>query len=143
MKELPSFARQSIDEIIASRHGICGVDYELEKYDEYSEEADQLFMDDFGAHLADKAVNIVLDRSFHAKEDREYFRKLIEASRARWVLVYSKLEAETLWRRICDQRKGEINANSALDISEKLFNRYVDGFEHPDGEGKIIVEYTA
>lgn len=143
MRELRSFARQSIDEIIASRHGICGVDYELEKYDEYSEEADQVFMDVFRAHLADKAVNVVLDRSFYAKEDRDYFKKLIEASGARWVLVYFKLEAETLWRRICDRRKEEINANSALDISEKLFKRYNDDFEHPDGEGEIIVEYTA
>ena len=143
MKELPCFARLSIDEIIASRHGICGIDYELDKYDEYSKEADQVFMDVSRAHLADKAVDIVIDRSFYAKGDRDYFKTLIEASGARWVLVYFKIAPEILWRRICDRRKEEINANSALDISEELFKRYVDGFEHPDGEGEIIVENIA
>lgn len=85
----------------------------------------------------------MLDRSFYAKEDRDYFKTMIEASCARWVLVYLKLETEILWSRICDRRKEEINANSAFDISVELFKRYVDGFEHPDGEGEIIVEYTA
>ena len=143
MKELSSFTRQSIDELIASRHGICGVDYAPEKYDEFSEEADQVFLDSFRAHLADKALNVVLDRSLYAREDRDYFKTLIEASGARWVLVYFKIEPEILWRRICARRKEEISANSALDISEELFKRYVDGFEHPDGEGEIIVQNTA
>lgn len=87
-------------------------------------------------------LNIIIDRSLYAKEDRDEFKQIIEQAGARWVLVYFKLSRNLLWRRICERRKRPVDANSALEISEELFDMYVRGFEHPDGEGEIVVEYT-
>ena len=52
------------------------------------------------------------------------------------------MEKQLLWQRIRDKREKEVNANSALDISRELLEEYVRGFENPDGEGEIIVEYS-
>ena len=84
----------------------------------------------------------MLDRSFYAKQDRDEFKALVESHGARWVLVYFRVEKQLLWQRIRDRREKEVNANSALDISRELLEEYVRGFENPDGEGEIIVEYS-
>lgn len=90
--------------------------------------------------LANGEDNIVLDRSFYAKEDRDYFKTLIEKRGGRWVLVYLKAPKDVLWQRICARRQERVNADSALEISEDLLNRFFEGFEVPVGEGEIVVE---
>ncbi|KAF2171688.1 hypothetical protein M409DRAFT_17925 [Zasmidium cellare ATCC 36951] len=138
----PNFQRLSIDEIIASRHGIYNIDYDPSQHEAYSEEAVDEFQVTLQRLLAGRQVDIVLDRAFYAKEDRDDFKALIEKSNARWVLVHLKVDESILWRRIGERRKKGVDANCALEISEDLFRMYVDGFEHPCGEGEIVVEYT-
>ncbi|OIW22759.1 P-loop containing nucleoside triphosphate hydrolase protein [Coniochaeta ligniaria NRRL 30616] len=135
----PSFTRVSIDHIIDSRHGICGVDYPAEKYDEYMLEADDIYESRFRQLLRD-GKDVVLDRSFYAKADRDEFKAMAEEAGARWVLVYFKADKELLWKRICERRSRGVNADSALDISQVLLDAYVEGFEVPVGEGEIVID---
>lgn len=128
----------SIDQIIHSRHGLWGVDYPPDKYDEYGTEADGIYETLF-RQLLEEGKDIVLDRSFYAKEDRDHFKRMTEQAGSRWVLVYFKASRDVLWRRICERRAQGINADSALDISEALLDAYVEGFEVPVGEGEIVV----
>jgi predicted kinase len=81
-----------------------------------------------------------LDRSFWNRADREEFRAMVEKAGARWVLVAFRPDKDVLWRRIRERRQEEVNADSSLDISEELFERYVKGFEMPGGEGEIIID---
>ncbi|KAH8902908.1 ATP/GTP-binding protein [Coniochaeta sp. PMI_546] len=135
----PSFVRVSIDQIIHSRHGIYGVDYPREKYDEYMDEADEIYETQFRQLLRDRK-DIVLDRSFYDKADREEFKAMVEEAGARWVLVYFKADRDLLWKRICERRARGINADSALEISEALLDSYVKGFDVPVGEGEIVID---
>lgn len=84
--------------------------------------------------------NVVLDRSFYARQDRDEFKARIEAAGGKWILVYLKAERDVLWRRIRQRRENGINADSALDIKEDLLDAYVGGFEAPEGEGEIVIE---
>ena len=140
IQNLPTFQRLSIDGIIASRHGMYGVDYPKSEYGKFQDEADGAFREAVEQILEVGKEDFVLDRSFCAKEDRALFKGLIEQRRARWVLVYLKVPKEVLWQRICDRREAGVNADSALEISKELLNVFFEGFEVPHGEGEVVVE---
>ncbi|KAH7068054.1 ATP/GTP-binding protein [Paraphoma chrysanthemicola] len=141
----PNFHRISGDEIIHQRHGIYGIDYEASPslYAEYQDEQDEIYMSTFRA-LLDEKKDIILERSFYAKEDRDEYRGIAEKAGARVVLVFLKAEGESgkecLWTRIRQRSKGIKTADSALDISRETFDYYWNGFENPDGEGEVVVQ---
>ncbi|KAH7380487.1 ATP/GTP-binding protein [Phaeosphaeria sp. MPI-PUGE-AT-0046c] len=141
----PTFHRISGDEIIHQQHGIYGVDYPASTslYAQYQDEQDEIYMSTFRNLLA-KKVDIILERSFYAKEDREEFRKIAEDAGARVVLVFLRAKGEEgkilLWERICRRSEGVKTADSALDIDWETFEGYWAGFEDPVGEGEVVVD---
>ena len=136
---LPHFQRLSIDGIIADRHGIYGVDYAKSEYEKYQDEADTVFEQTVEHALSEARSDLILDRSFWAKEDREFFKALIEKHGGRWVLLYLEVAKDVLWQRICARREAELNADSALDISTELLDAFYEGFEVPQGEGELAI----
>jgi len=135
----PHFTRLSIDGILHDNHGLCGIDYPADLYSKYLDEADADF-DRIFAELLDAAHDIVVDRSLYSKEDRDRHKREVEKRGARWVLVYFRpTSKDVIWERIRGRREAGINADSALDISRELLDKYWDGFDVPDGEGEIVV----
>jgi hypothetical protein len=143
----PNFYRLSIDRIIARHHGIYGIDYPASSsiYAAYQREADDIYLSTFRGILAQKK-NILLERSFFAKEDRDQYRNLVEEAGAKFVLVFLKAEGDTgkemLWNRICKRCEAPKTADSALDISKELFKTYWDNFEGPVDEEEIVIRMT-
>lgn len=140
---LPQFQRLSIDGIIGERHGIYGVDYEKSEYDKYQDEADVVFQQTVEQILLGDERDLILDRSFWAKEDRDFFKALVENHGGRWVLVYLKVPRSVLWERICARRIADVNADSALEIGSELLDKFYDGFEVPNNEGEIVLESSS
>ena len=138
MNAFPSFTRLSIDAIIADRHGIYNVDYPPSDYAAHLLEARKVLQDQVQEFL-EKKRNVVLDSSFYAKGDRDRYKAKIENAGGRWVLVYLKAERDVLWNRICERREKTLDADSAREISPALLDRFVRGFEVPEGEGEIVV----
>jgi predicted kinase len=134
-----TFERLSIDGIIASKHGIYGIDYpaSADLYAQFQSEADGIYDENFDSLLREGRTNVILDRSFYSQADRIEFKTRIQQAGARWVLVYLDVARDELWRRIQERRAKGVNADSALDISEALFAEYWNGFEVPEGEGEI------
>ncbi|UPX17303.1 uncharacterized protein EKO05_0007669 [Ascochyta rabiei] len=144
VKQHPQFTNISIDYIIFSAHGIYGIDYPASEslYDRYQDEADTIYLQTFYKLLAENK-DIVLERSFYSKQDREDFRLIAKQHGARVVLVFLRAkDKEVLWNRIGTRRLNEKTADSAFDISRETFEMYWDGFEDPEGEGEIIIEVT-
>jgi predicted kinase len=87
--------------------------------------------------------DVILERAFYAKEDRDMYREMAEEAGARVVLLFLKAEGEqgkeVLWERIRTRREGVKTAGTAYDISRETFETYWSGFENPDGEGEIVV----
>ncbi|KAK3703167.1 hypothetical protein LTR37_014644 [Vermiconidia calcicola] len=138
-QKFPTFQRVSIDGILASRHGLVGVNYLRSDYDKNQDEAGTIFLAIVEQVLDEGNKDLVLDRSFYAKEDGEFFKSCVEQHGGRWVLVYLNAPKEVLWHRICARREAEINADSALEISRDLLDNYCDGFEIPNGEGELAI----
>jgi predicted kinase len=94
--------------------------------------------------LLAKRKDIILERSFYAKEDRDEFRRIADEAGAEVVLVFLKADGEhgkdLLWDRNCRRSESVKTADSALDIDRNTFEGYWNGFENPDGEGEIVVE---
>ncbi|KAI1801223.1 P-loop containing nucleoside triphosphate hydrolase protein [Daldinia bambusicola] len=137
----PNFERLSADATIAARHGIYGVDYPPEKYEEFLEEASDECEARLIELLREGKKDLVLDRSFYSKEFREETKKLIEDNGGRWVLIYIHVKSkELLWDRIISRRQKGINADCAYEITRKILDGYWDGFEAPVNEGEIVIE---
>jgi len=139
LKAFPSFNRISIDAIIGRRHGIYNADYPPSEHQAHQDEACKIYEAECRSLLQEKK-DIVLERSFYAKEDREEYKRLVEEAGGRWILVYLKADRDLLWKRICERRADGINADCALDISPELLDQYVEGFEAPVNEGEIVIE---
>jgi predicted kinase len=60
---------------------------------------------------------------------------------ARFILVFFEISKDKLWQRIQQRAVGDKNADSALDITSDILDRYVSGFERPD-EDEISVTIT-
>lgn len=133
--------RLSIDGLVFARHGIYGVDYAADGdiYAAHQTEAAAAFEAEL-RRLLGEGANVVLDRSYFARCDREVVREMVRAATGKTVLVYLKAERGVLWRRIRERASAGKTADSALDIDEALLDRYVEGFEEPEGEGEIVVE---
>ena len=139
----PTLHRLSIDEIIASRHGLYGIDYPAEEYAIYQREADEVFHSYAEAMLAE-GKDLVLDRSFYAKETRDHFRQLVVRHGGRVVLVYLEPPSrDDLWKRLQARREAGINANSAVEITHDMLDQFWDGFEVPEGEGEIVLRLSS
>lgn len=111
-------------------------------YEQYLSEADEIYLSTFQTLLAE-GKDIICEKSFYAKEDRDEYRSLAEKGGARVILVFfSVKDKEVVWGRIRKRSEGAKTANSAFDISRETFERYCDGFESPDGEDEIVIEVT-
>lgn len=130
-----------MDEIVAEQHGLFGIDYakDNELYQQYLDEADEILQQRY-EQLLKTRQHIVLDRSFWAKEDRIEHKSKADSFGATWRLIYLKAEKDFLWQRITSRAAEERNANSALDITPEIFEKYWIGFERPEDEGEITVE---
>jgi predicted kinase len=151
----PSFTRLSVDQQVATHHGIYGIDYKDSKYNGYLSEArnelrDQLLKilnKEVGKGEREGEVNVVLDFAFAFKEDREEWKQLVGSAGGRWVLVYIDAgEAESaktkLWARIKKRRENGVNADSAYEITEEVLDMYLEGFEVPKGEGEVVLQMS-
>jgi len=124
--------------------GIYGIDYEASAtlYEQYQDEADVVYVSKFRSLLAARE-DVILERSFYVRADRDTYRKMVEDAGARLALVFLKAEGEQgkelLWQRICKRSEGVKTADSALDISRDTFEMYWDGFENPVGEGEVVI----
>lgn len=144
MRELPQFTKISIDAILCSAHGIYGLDYPASEplYAQYQDEADVVYLQTFHKLMAE-GKDVILERSFYEKQDREDFRSMAEKYGARVVLVFLKAkDKEVPWERVCRRSMATKTADSALDISRETFDMYWDGFENPEGEGEFVIEVT-
>jgi len=139
----PNFVRLSIDNIVHTNHGLYGTDYPPEKLEEYQEEADAEYRSTL-AHLLDAGErDIVVDRALYSREDREYFKKVVEEKGGRWILVYFRpASKDVIWNRIQRRRAAGINADSAVELTPEILNQYWEGFENPEGEGEVVVDVT-
>ncbi|KAI0196445.1 ATP/GTP-binding protein [Astrocystis sublimbata] len=135
----PNFDRLSIDAILAEKHGLFDVDYAPDMYMTYLEEAADECQERLTRLLAERDRDVVFDRAFWNKEDRDQAKKHIEKLGARWVLAYLKApDKVTHWRRICARGQEQITSDCAYQITPEILDMYWEGFEEPIGEGEIV-----
>nr|WP_237706225.1 ATP-binding protein [Ornithinibacillus scapharcae] len=135
--EKEGFVRLSIDEEIWATHGRYGIDFPMEKIEEYKIRAESKLRDLLIQLIQDKQ-QVVIDFSFWNRERRDQYKQLIERSGGKWKLVYLKLHPDDLRERLKIRNK-RVDAN-AFPITEEILTAYLEGFEVPEGEGEIVME---
>jgi predicted kinase len=135
--EKNGFVRLSIDEEIWATHGRYGIDFPMEKMEEYKKEAESKLRNDLVKFIHDKK-QVVIDFSFWDRGRRDRYKQIIENSGGKWTLIYLKVHPDDLRERLKIRNK-RFDAN-AFPISEELLTSYLNGFEIPNGEGEIVVE---
>lgn len=142
----PEFTRLSVDGIQYEKYGSYNVDYDPALYERYQEEANEIYEERLADLLA-QGKDIVLDRSFYAKDDRDAFKERMEGAGARWLLVYHRCtDIERLWKRLEDRKArkgtlgGEREGDATFDVTREILQQYWDGWEAPEGEGEIVFD---
>ncbi len=135
--ELEGFVRLSVDEEIWATHGRWGIDFPMEKFDEYRKKAESKLRLLLIKLIHDKN-QVVIDFSFWDRVRRNQYKKLIETSGGKWKLIYLKVDPNELRERL-KLRNKRFDANS-FPISEERLHSYLSGFETPKGEGEIVIE---
>ncbi|MEZ0092194.1 AAA family ATPase [Streptacidiphilus sp. EB129] len=135
------YVRLSIDEVVWQRIGgrDAGVVLEPERYDELKDEVRREQRQELVA-LMRAGRDVVVDYSFWSRAARDEYKALVESHGCRWELVHLKADRATLDRRLA-VRNREDGAN-AVTVDEGLLNRYLAGFEEPDGEGEQVLVQT-
>ncbi len=135
--EQEGFVRLSVDEEIWATHGRWGIDFPMEKFDEYRKNAESKLRIRLIKLIYDKQ-QVVIDFSFWDRVRRNQYKKLIEDSGGKWKLIYLKVHPNDLRDRL-KLRNKRFDANS-FPISEERLNSYLIGFEIPKGEGEIVIK---
>ncbi|PFA69745.1 hypothetical protein CN378_02970 [Bacillus sp. AFS015802] len=135
--ERGGFVRLSIDEEIWATNGRWGIDFPMEKVEEYKKDAEEKLRHRLIKLIQDKQ-QVVIDFSFWDRARRNQYKKLIEDSGGKWILVYLKVQPHVLRERLA-LRNQRFDANS-FPISEELLTSYLNGFEIPQGEGEIVID---
>ncbi|MCR8848262.1 ATP-binding protein [Rossellomorea sp. SC111] len=135
--ERSGFARLSIDEEIWTTNGRWGIDFPMEKVEVYRKDAEEKLRHRLIEFIQDKQ-QVVIDFSFWDRARRNQYKKLIEDSGGKWILVYLKVQPHVLRERLT-LRNQRFDANS-FPISEELLTSYLNGFEIPKGEGEIVID---
>ena len=80
-----------------------------------------------------------MDYSLWERSTRDRHKRLVVASGGRWELVYLKASPERLRERLAARRE-RFDANAALPITDALLERFLAGFQEPDGEGETVID---
>ncbi|GAA3827905.1 hypothetical protein GCM10022403_071420 [Streptomyces coacervatus] len=131
------YVRLSIDEVVWQRLGQrdAGLVLEAAAFDELKEEVRREQRQQL-VELMLAGRDVVVDYSFWSRAARDDYKALVESHGCRWELVHLKADRATLGGRL-EARNGEEGANS-VTVNEELFNRYLDKFEEPHGEGEQV-----
>jgi predicted kinase len=135
--EKEGFVRLSIDEEIWATKGGYGVDFPIEKIEEYKKEAERTLRTRL-LKLIHEKQQVVIDFSFWDRARRDRYKQLIEESGGNWKLIYLKVHPDNLRERLTLRNK-RFDANS-FPISDELLISYLEGFEIPEGEGEIVLK---
>ncbi len=135
--EKEGFVRLSIDEEIWVTNGRYGVDFPIEKIEEYKKAAERKLCNQLIQFIQDKQ-QVVIDYSFWDRARRDRYKQLIETSGGKWKLIYIKVHPDDLRERLKIRNK-RFDANS-FPITEEILTAYLTGFETPKGEGELVIE---
>jgi len=136
--EAQGFVRLSIDEEVWERFGRYGIDFDPSMYEQHSAEAEAVLQERL-VELIGAGRDVVVDYSFWERSARDRYKRLVVASGGRWELVYLKVSPGRLRERLA-ARAERFDANAAIPITDALFERFVAGFQAPDGEGETIID---
>ena len=134
--EKAGFVRLSIDEEIWATNGRYGVDFSMDKIEEYKIAAERKLRNYLIKLIHDKQ-QVVIDFSFWNRKKREQYKQLIDKSGGKWKLIYLKVHPDDLRERLKIRNK-RFDAN-AFPITEDTLTSYLRGFETPIGEGEIVI----
>jgi predicted kinase len=135
--EKEGFVRLSIDEEIWAVNGRYGIDFPLEKIEEYKKVAESKLRNYLIELIHDKQ-QVVIDFSFWDRARRDQYKQLIEKAGGKWKLIYIQVHPDDLRERL-KKRNKRFDAN-AFPITEEVLTSYLNGFEIPKGEGEIVIE---
>ncbi|MFI9206126.1 AAA family ATPase [Streptomyces sp. NPDC053048] len=128
--------RLSVDEEVHRLHGRYGVDYPEDTYFERERPVVEAIRRRLAEHLA-AGDDVVLDHGLWLREDRDAWKKLVEAAGGRWRLVYLPVDREELLRRLAARNQRE-DAN-ALAVSPEALDDFFARFEPPALQEQAII----
>lgn len=131
--EAEGAVRLSLDEWVFAAHGRHGVDYDEGEYPRHQASA-LAELDQRLRALVAEGRDVVLDYGFWSREFRDSYKRLIEASGARWRLLYFDVELGEIRRRL--QERNQRGGANALAVTDRHLNDFLTRWHPPHDEGE-------
>jgi predicted kinase len=128
----------SIDDEMIKRYGVAGIDYPIEKHNEYKASVMEIIKSKIVENIRN-GQSVVLDFGVWKKKDREYFRNFTESYGAEMQLIYLKAGRALLLERL--NRRADIEKGKNFIITPKMLDERIAIFEEPNNENeKVIIQ---
>lgn len=126
------FVRLGLDGLVRERFGLYGRDVAVESYQELNDAVEPELRRRLVA-LITAGHDVVVDKSFWSRAERDVYKALVTEAGGRWRLVHFDVSAPELRRRVQARRsRGDADAFPATD---EILDHFHTTFEAPRGEG--------
>ena len=129
--------RLSVDELIFQERGRYGIDYPASEYAKLYAPALETVRGLLLTELA-KGHDVALDLGIWSREDRDDWKRLLEAAGARWRLLYFPVSHAELRQRLVERNR--LDGPDALRVEESDLDDFYARFEEPRDEGEEVIQ---
>lgn len=127
------FVRLGLDRLVREHFGVYGRDVAVERYQELNDAVEPELRHRL-VELVTAGRDVVVDKSFWSRAERDAYKDLVTAAGGRWRLVHLDVPAAELRRRVQARRlRGDADAFPATD---EILDHFHETFETPRGEGE-------
>jgi predicted kinase len=136
--ESEGVVRLSVDEEVQARHGVLGVDYPTAAHSDHLASV----LDEINDQLIDHVEaghDVVLDHSLGQREERDFYKSLVEDHGGQWCLIHFSVDHTELIRRL-EQRNARSNTPTTTPA---MLDMMASVSQDPHGEGEIVARWPS
>lgn len=134
--ELSGYIRLSVDQIMWREHGLCGIDYPEDRYNEYRDNAEKNLLEEL-RRLITAGRKVIVDSPLCKRAKRDFYRQYVSSAGAGYTLIYFDAPVEVLKARL-----GKRNLTPGPDaaiVTDDMIDKFYSGFERPGHDEPCVI----
>lgn len=128
--------RVSVDAEMIKRHGRIGVDYPVESHGRFLGPVLIWARERLTAEVR-SGVSVVFDHGLGSRDDRDEFKRIVEAAGGTWRHLYFREEINTLLERL-SRREAQDDSSDSVPITAEMLIYLASVYDEPSGEGEEL-----
>lgn len=125
----------SIDDIMWRTHGLCGIDYPEDRYDEYRDIAEKSLLEELSRLIA-SGHKVIIDSPLCKRAKRDFYRRYVSSLGAEYSLIFFDTPLGLLKKRL--RKRNLTPGPDAAIVTDDMVELFYKGFERPHDDEPYI-----